>query len=325
MAHMSEQYGYETQLFETLETTHMEPLIRGVFDEIRVYNELLVNQPLNRDEINSIINELDTKWSTLIDSTAVFSGRASFPNPSHDNQFEEDYYDEETFTFGGVISHSDHERNLFIEENEPRYYDLRVHLEREVVGPDGEVARLVGGAKVDEVVALEIENIMSFERARYILEDNCPELLDDIDIALSADASDEGSAALGLAACSYDPIIHDEHTREQVKEALNCYTAALITFDARVGYHLAVDGHAWLMNEVTGVAQLAMLEGVSLAVVERILWCENPEKDVNNLVPSLASRLHREEINDTSDLLFIPFASIDALSSLRYQYYSQNK
>jgi hypothetical protein len=308
------------ETFDSLHALYIDPMLTKVFAEIKLYKELLATQAQTEEEINSLMREIDDSWRLLMKETAIFTGYASFPNEQiPGGAVSRDFYDEETVSFGGVIPTPLEFAGIGCDD-EPKFYDLRVHLSREGISSDGDIVTVSGSADIDEIISLDFQRFMSPERARRILENFQPDLIDAIDEALLHDTSDEGALAIRMSGLAYDPSAHDERTKENVGLALDVYTNSLLKLDTHNGYSSVFVGRVWVQDDEE--SKVGHAEVSQLVKADRIIWRISPEIGEDRVVPHISLYLCGSELNQTSLPLHVPASSISSLESVRIRYYT---
>jgi hypothetical protein len=306
--------------FESLSALQMEPIVSRVFKDIQVYRELLQAQPLNESEINTVMLELDGMWRQLLHEPAVFTGFASFPNEQlAEGSVTRDFYDRQQVEFNGVKPSPKDSEGMY-ESDDPQFYDLKIKLIRESINYRGEIVEVEGLADIDEIISLEFDRYMSPIRARRVLENYVPEIIDDIDGALLNGISDEAELAAKLSGLGIDQQECDDETNDLVSSALDTYVNYLIKFDHVNGYSLSVEGRVWVYK-ISDNPQIVHASTTSLAQVDRIVWGISPETDDDRLVPQLVTVLYGQEIDEASDVLHVPLTSVEEFLSIRSAYY----
>jgi len=314
------------QQFEAFEATHMDPLLRRMFDKITTYNQLLAEQPVDLDTITEIVNDVNEEWEELLGEDAVMTGLASYmiedAEELRPDTIRKDYYENQTVSFRGVLAHA----REFGEPSgdEPTWYDLRIGLIRE--GLDSRANHLImnGSARIDDIISFEFEEFMSPERARGWLEYHFPDMISDIDHEVFKEATDECERIMRLAEYEWKltdtPHGEDEAFLHKTKAALQVYLASLFSFDRQLGYELFADGSAWLHHR-SGELQWVQFTAGALATVKSVEWEAAPEDDDDVVRPHLRMLLHHDDMDDAPIELTVPLTSIDHLGSIRATFY----
>jgi hypothetical protein len=317
--------GIDTLEFPGLESLQMDPEIKATLDLMLIYNELLLDRPVSSEELTAIVNLLDDRWRNLINSKAIFTGRALFPNPFDQKRTkQEGYFEDEVVIFGGVsVGKIDAPQTTIKLGPDEAFCELRVVFQRECIDHRGEVVYLTGHAQAEEVASLEFPSAMSFDRSWWILEELQHDLREDIDIAIYADTDDECVRALNLGGLEYS-LIGDEEIDNLMKGALDRYTNTLLLFDKRNGYDFKLEGRAWMLDE-SGEFVPSKVEGQSLAEVQGVAWAEKPG-DSTILVPQLCLVVCPDTIQEDAEFIHLraPIDTLKQLRSLRRLYYAEN-
>jgi hypothetical protein len=308
---------------EGLESLQMDPKLRRTFELVRIYNELLADEPVSKDIAEGIIAEIDSEWSDLLGITATFTGRAKSPNEfDPEKAIATGYFEDIEVQFRGAVAApvKPMDDSADIPEIES-YYHLGIGFQREAIDSDGDRVFVDVVAVPDDIASLEFPDIMSRDRARWILQELQPDLIDDIDAALLNDAEEESDRTLRLAGLHFQPS-GDEEADKQIKGALNVYTQTAMPFDTHNGYHYSFNGPVWLKNKDEQFVTCHVVSE-SIATIRGIAWLETPE-DGNVLVPHLDMLLCQDEVEDSSDMYHahVPVSSITYLRSLRRIFFS---
>lgn len=314
----------EQALFEAVEGVRLDPFLSEVLEKMRVFNDLLSAEPQNETEINEIMSEVDTEWKNLIQEPVSFTGIAWFLDERNLNREElvRSYYEEHEMRFLGVIPH---EVGRDFSQEDARYYELRVLVEREAIDGEGRVVGLRGTIRIDDIAALEFSGLMSVSRARKILELYAPQMISDIDIAMLNEADDETELLKRL-----ENIITDEHqfadfddaAFSQLMIALNIYTNSLLTYDTGAPYKVRLDGDIWFAQNATTVLPALIPDTLELARIARVVWERMHEDGPRTIRPMLDLYILASEKDDAETHVYAPFSTIKQLASLRHEFYS---
>lgn len=311
----------EDRLFQALEAVHIEPEVAKVFADIQTYNQLLATEPVNSDEINIIMNEIDELWSPLLGTKATFSGMAAFKDEEHPTYSTaiKAFHEEEEVTFLGV---QPVERLGDDDEDAEQYYSLAIAVSRTGRDDNGEPYSISGVAYIEDIAELELKERISAERARYVLENYEPELLYDIEIALSKTEHHEGEGLVELGDLHYDPAAHTDLESGQIVLALNRYVQEMIQLDETMkAYDVKLDGSVWQTREDKDPRATPPLKYRTLMIVEGFSWVMSPDEGNYTFVPSILAKLQGDDLDEQGAPMVIPLASAKYCVPLRYQYY----
>ena len=296
----------------------MDPGITSVFKKMLVYQELLVDSPVSGAYINKLMHELDDDWRELMGHRALFTGMADFP-PETDPKGERTtgvYVDESVF-FQGVIPCEDEDKNISMNEDDPKHYHLRIAINRV---KDGVLTH--GTARPEDVMGLDFPYLISLERSRHVLENFQPGLFYDLDESLAKPAEHEGAVARRLRKYFYDQAEDDPDTVQLTTLSLNRYTNCLLDFDRNIGYLVALKGRGWI--DGNDKSEVYKFSQASPAIIDKVIWRESPKQNDSTIVPHLVMKLCTENINETSDTIHFPLTSVKDIVPLRHVFIPKN-
>lgn len=311
------------ELFYNLEAVILDPEIQRVFDLMSDYNELLLSEPMTKEEVQAIVREVDAGWAHLIDQDAVFTGRATFPVINEEPI--ESYYESQQVKFNGAIAEI---VSVDTSSGQEKYVcQLKLSLFTEVITSEAERVVMHGTSDVTDTVELEVHGHMSAERARRLLECYYPAIIDDIDVAVcNNDTPDVASIVMNLKEhdWSLDSFEGENNATEiaKIKRAFEVYMNSLFNFDSAVGYTVTIEGATWLEKGSGYMAAAVRAEAIATDVSMRLE--DGPEDESVLLMrPHLYARLHGED--ETSGILrvLIPVDSLQSMVSIRSKYFEE--
>lgn len=311
------------ELFHNLEAAILDPEIQRVFDVISQYNQLLLSQPMTKNELEAIVREVDAGWAHLIGQEAVFTGRATFPLENEEPI--ESYYESQQIKFNGAIAQV---LNVDESSDQEKYLcQLTLSIFTEVITNEAERVVVHGTAGVVDTVELEVPGHMSTERARRLLECYYPDIIDDIDVAVcNSGTHDAASIVMNLKDhdWSLDDLQGGMDTAEipRIKRAFEVYMGSLFQFDSAIGYTVAIEGATWLEK---GNGYIAASVGAEAIATEVSLRLEDGPQDESMLTmrPHLYARLHSEDEMNGTFCVLVPVDSLQSIESIRHRYFQQ--
>jgi len=313
----------DEELFRELKIIHMDPILTAVFDEMRVCIEYFRTAPQTSTEINRIMSELDTKWRIAMHRKGKFTGIARFPDPAQpDAPLVETFYEDQPIIFRGVFPEEIGEGTIATyDTEETNFYDLRIQLSRLSKDQEGNEFEYVGSAALDAVEKLDIDGLMSIDRAKLTLLHFQPELYATLERSLTEEAEHECEIALRLKDLAYDSEGQDVETRDQTLLALDTYTNHLLKFDGLYGYVLGSDGMGWLLDE-DGVPEQCKMEVLALAKVHAVDWRLAANYDDDRFLPHVIVHFGRPKLGDQTRTSLVPLSGIHTLQSQRHTFYN---
>lgn len=317
----------ERALLETVEGATLDPLLKQIFDKMRLYNELLATESQSEPEINAIMHEIDAEWQGLIGQKITYTGLASFLDErdlSPDVPPIRSYYEEHEMIFRGVIPHETRSD----EASDKKFYELRVLFEREAIDNDGNLIGLRGSASLEDIASFEFMSTMSTARARRILELHVPELIEDIDCALLNDVSNESELFERLVPIATDEesfSVFDDESFVQLKSALDVYTNSHISCDQAAPYRVQLDGFVWYERREDDIVA-ATVPGIhELARIENVVWNRLYEDGPRTIRPMLNMYLLANDKDGAETHLYVPLSTLKHLTSIRHEFYSGSR
>jgi hypothetical protein len=313
------------ELFEV----QTESAFTEVFEKIKLYNELLKDEPVDSEQINAIMRELDNEWQAVMGQTVIISGVASFLPPDAigvDGRATQEFYEDENMQFGGVMPVR--MESVYLDEDQ-HIYLLKLMLTREAVDMNGHRVLQQGTAKVDDISSIILPDMLSANTAKKWLEYYHPEYIEDIDVALLNPSNEECEMVMRLKDLVFDMKRYSHDTPERMlrsAQAMNVYTNNLFKFDKEVPYQLSVDGDALSLDD-DGNLEAAYVKGSTMAAVDRVIWLSAQDEDGYVVRPYLAVSLLDESKDVQGNAVRVPLQSIVDLKSYRYSYfvgYSEN-
>ena len=322
----------ETRRFDIVDTfanVQTDPLLRNVFDKIRTYNELLVDQYVSGEQITEIMKEIDDEWRQLMGETVIVSGNVMFANDMvagiSEQKTSSDFYEDHEMEFGGVLpillesmpSSGDYK------DDKLHQFRLELRLIREGLTPEGKRILMRGSAKLDEIASIDFPNMMSVERAYRWLDFYKTDELQEIEADLLNPSSEECEMVMKLAGLTIDGRLpHDVGDGHALStaQALNIYLESLFSFDKDSPYELSVNGEAWSI-ERNGDLIASAISGTSIAAVDRIVWLAKCNELSYLLSPHIAVRFLGTTKDDAVNLMYVPLDSVDQFRSQRHSYF----
>lgn len=323
----------ETDL-KNFEAVLLDPVFKKGFDLIDQYNQILVDQSVTYKELVVIIQEIDAVWHELIGRPVSFTGMASFTPESYTNvmQVEKNYYEQMDMIFGGV--------SVFKEDDSPRSYDdntvlsqvkFQIKLQREGIHTESyDVLTMVGAADTSDIISIENDYGMSYERAQAILEYYYPDLIDDIDtILLNSENLSESELVKKIATLRVNvSAINDGgkkeaniQTKTKITLALDIYTQSIFDFDKESTHGALVNGLIYIKNQ-DDKFEIFFVENKLLLSSLCLVWEDAPEDDVHTLSPHIRGILMHADRYEESDLALIPLSTIKNIASARSSFFT---
>ena len=314
--------GPDEELFHSLKTIHMDPTISSVFDEMNIHRERLKQVPQNSSEINALMNELDAQWRVAMHRRGRFTGIARFPDDSQPGHpFVEKYYENQTIIFRGVYPTEIADGTVeTYDTEETKYYDLQIELAHVSHDNTGKENNVTGYAKIEDIAQLDIDGLMSLERARHTLQHFQPELYTRLGQLFAENSSDECETILRLSAMRYDASHDDSEDSEQIRLALYTYSNAIQKFDGLFGYILGANGMGWALTE-EGKPVKSNVKGTSVVKVHALDWHVDAAFGNDDIVPHLVVTIGGRDLGDHSRPVLIPLNAVHTFESQRQLFY----
>ncbi len=317
--------------FQELDAVYMDPIIRKVFDQISVYNELLKTEFITGDELLQIVNELDAQWMFLMNEKAEVTGNIDYADVNDESENPTpitSYFENETVVFDGVVARKlstiFSNGNLAFEDGEDySTYELRIRLVKEGITESLEVVGMLCSASVQDIVSLEFEKMMSAERAKSWLSHFHADVVDEIDIALLNPSQEECEMVMRLRDLELNTNeMHDSNSDMSAisKVALGVYVETLFKFDKDMPYLITASGGAWRFNEMGGVTSMT-IEAESLARVHRLIWQPAVEDDEFTIRPILEVSFFGADKDTESLHMLVPLKIVTSFKSMRHDYF----
>lgn len=303
--------------------TQTDPYLTRVFEKIKLYNDLLLEQAVSQDQIYEIMNELDNDWRQLMNETTIVTAAVSFvdENSSESTSVEvrSEFYEEHEMIFGGVLP-----VRVGLEMAEGSLYQLELRLTREGLTSSGNIVMMLGSAKISEIASIEFPDMMSIERARKWLEYYNFEEFEDINVSLFEPSTEECEMVLKLKDIEINTVVsadkdHAHSTRTM--QALNIYTNSLFDFDSDAPYGLTLDGEAW-SSDSDGTLSRSYCSGATMSAIDRVVWLPKDDDHEHILTPHLAARFLGTTKDDSDTEIFVPICVVQQLRSYRYSFFT---
>jgi len=319
---------------KNFEAVLLDPVFKKGFDLIDQYNQILADQSVTYKELVLLIQEIDAVWHELIGRPISFTGMASFTPESYTDvmQVEKNYYEQMDMIFGGV--------SVFKEDDSPRSYDddtvlsqvkFQIKLQREGIHTESyEVLTMVGAADASDIISIENDYGMSYERAQAILEYYYPDLIDDIDaILLNSENLSESELVKKIASLEVDVnSINDGGKKEaslqaksKIMLALDIYTQNIFDFDRESTHGAVVNGLIYVKNQ-DGKFEIFSVDSRLLLSSLCLVWEDAPDDDVHTLRPHVRGIIMHADRYEESDVALIPLTIIKDIASARSSFFT---
>lgn len=332
--HIQQEAGNFDAIVSNVDKWFMEPLLAGMFDDIREQNKLLIDSPKNQAEINGIIYDIESRWSELEYASCELTGCARFPDIWHFDPTEIRHDSDRV----PIKEYSCKDENLYLngvfpvetgesaeDENDSVLYKLQVAFIKEDIDIEGKQFLLRGRCDVDQIEKLELHTIMSTPRAVAILESLQPKLLEKINKALLE--GDPGMTnterLMRLTGLSLKPDdVDDYDNMELVMRALSAYTAANVEIDVIVPHKLSTVGSLWVTYDNAVPQPAQMMSDQALFIAAEITWEQSPVDGEDCLIPHLLGRMCEPDAEKPMSKLIVPLESISNLQSIRHEFFA---
>lgn len=310
------------ELFDSLNSVHMDPALSRVFAEMNIHRERLKEVPQTSSEINRLMSELDAQWRVAMHRKGKFTGIAQFPDETkHGHPMTEKYYEDQAIIFRGVYPTEIADGTIeTYDTEETKFYDLKIQLSLITV-ENGKEHEVVGSAAVENIAQLDIDGFMSLERARHTLRHFQPELFARLGRLFGKESQDECETILRLNGTYYDAEYDKGEDADQIRLALYTYSNYMQKFDGLFGYVVGVNGMGWAINE-EGQPVKCNLKGTSIVKVHALDWHVNAAFGDDTIVPHIVVSIGGRDLGDQSKPVLIPIRAINTFESQRHTFYN---
>lgn len=318
------EFDANEQLFHALDAVQMEPELTRMFGQMRAYNELLREQPVDEVQINEIIQEFDQAWRPFMKQEALISGYIQPSEELEDDGPQRHFVSGQVVRFRGAFPDEQEHLTVSTDHEVPRYYILHLMVEYDGLDRDGRFGTTQALVALDDLISLEFSSYMSPQRARHVLENFQPELLAGIYEAFLAITSDgdECESVLRLDELFYDPGDDDEVTKSQTVMALSSYCNESVTFDEFVGYSMTIDGDCWTVDD-DGAYHKKTVRGDYVTRVGGLSWLTSTAPGDERVIPHVSLVVCGRRANTLTDVYHVPLGAIKEFNSFRYGFYSE--
>ncbi len=297
------------EYFAKLEQASFDPILKKAADDAKEYNKLIADLGLDADdesdteELRAILAALDKAWEPIFEERVKVSGIVE--HDSEDEGFVTKTVDQSEMVCKGFV--------FDVHGPAPELVYLFLELTKE----GDQYTAIPWYAHLDNVF-IDIDTMMSSERAEAVLELNCPDLKEQIDDSLFGFSPDERLLDAELMALKrLGRIIYEMPEGAnalQIAAATSVYSEDAIGFDETLPYSMSMSGILYFADQ-TDVKLDTTISNV-LVTEPRLYFIDDPKSQTYEFI--LACTLHSaHQRSDDGKAVLITLESLTDFTPIR--------